>query len=117
MKLIRNIFICIVLLMHIGSFTGCGITVSNELSESSMRKYYSKEDFESIIVGKSTFKDVFKIAPSPSMQATSYGGKCEYPAQDGGCICIKFYGKELIVGSIEKIPSSTHTKTSDNSSS
>ena len=69
-------------------------------------KTYSKEDFQSIIIGESTFKDVYKIAPLGTMNVTSFGGECEYPTENGGIIRVCFYGEDLVVGSIEEIPPS-----------
>ena len=65
------------------------------------QKYYSMNDFEHIVEGESTYQDVYDIAPPESVQVTSYGVMCEYPMEDGGCIRIKFYGEEPIVGTIE----------------
>ncbi len=67
-----------------------------------MKEYYTKDDFLSISIGNSAFKDVYEIAPVDSLQITSYGGFCEYPTENGRCIRIKFQGKELIVISIEE---------------
>lgn len=92
-------FACI---LFVFSVTACEQQTDNEdLQEVSMKEYYSKEDFQSIVIGESTYQDVYNIVPLESIQVTSYGGMCEYPMQDGGCIRIKFYGKELIVGMIE----------------
>ena len=74
-----------------------------DFNEVSMKDYYQIEDFNSITIGESTYQDVYEIAPVKSMQTASYGGFCEYPMQNGGCIRIKFYGKNLIVGAIEEI--------------
>ena len=83
---------------------GCSSKPSTNHSEVvSMRDNYRIEDFESIIIGESTFKDVYETVAAESMQVTSYGGFCEYPMQDGGCIRVKFYGKDLIVGAIEEV--------------
>ncbi len=71
-----------------------------------MDEYYTKEDFNSIIIGESTHRDVFNIAHIELLYITSYGGLCEFPTENGGYICIKFYGKDLIVGSIEYATSS-----------
>lgn len=96
---------CILLVFTITTFVQ---KIYNEdLTEGSMKVYYNKEDFQSIVTGKSTYQDVYNVAPSETMQVTSYGGVCEYPMQDGGCIRVKFYGKELIVGMIEEIDLST----------
>jgi len=67
------------------------------------KEYYRIEDFNSIVIGKSSYRDVYNLAPSESMQITSYGGFCEYPKQDGGYIRIKFYGADLVVGSVEDV--------------
>lgn len=81
---------------------GCGQKLNGSYSgEISMKDYYDKEDFQSIVIGKSTYKDVYSIAPPQFIQVTSYGGFCEYPMQNGECLRIKFYGKEMIVGMIE----------------
>ena len=69
-------------------------------------KTYSKEDFQSIVIGESTIKDVHKIAPRDVMSVTSFGGEYEYPTENGGKIRISFYGEDLVVGSIEEIPPS-----------
>ena len=68
-----------------------------------MKEYYKKEDFQSIVIGESTFNDVYQIAPSESINITSYGGFCEYPMQNGGYVVIKFYGEDLIVAGIEEM--------------
>lgn len=70
-------------------------------SEEPMKSYYTLDDFQSIVIGESTFQDVYDIAPPISLTTTSYGGFCEYPSADGKYIHIKFYGAEMIVGAIE----------------
>ena len=70
-------------------------------SEVSMSQYYCKDDFQSIVIGESTYQDVYQIAPPDCVHLTAYGGFCEYPMQDGGCLRIKFYGSQMIVGMIE----------------
>ena len=69
-----------------------------------MKEHYTMEDFKTITIGESTYWDVYLVAPSQSMQVTSYGGICEYPMENGGRICVKFLGKDLIVGTIEQRP-------------
>ncbi len=87
-------------------FFGCASTSSvNGFTEVPMKDYYEKEDFKFVVIGESTYQDVYKVAPTESMQITSYGGFCEYPMQNGGYIRIKFYKKELIVGAIEEVSS------------
>lgn len=91
--------ICFVLVILVA---GCASSLNPKPSnEGDAKSYYTMEDFESIIVGESTYADVYEIAPVDVMQVTSYGGFCEFPMQDKGYILIKFHGKELIVNSIE----------------
>jgi len=98
-----TIVVCIVSMIW---FSGCNSTSStNNFTGESMRDYYKTEDFQSIIIGESTYKDVYQIAPTESMQITSYGGFCQYPMQNGGYVRIKFYGRYLIVGAIEELSS------------
>ena len=97
-------FVFIVVCLSLMLLTGCGSTLDkNNSSGASTKAYYSIGDFNSIIVGESTYQDVYKIAPMESMQITSYGGFCEYPMQSGGYIRIEFYGKDLIVGVVKEI--------------
>lgn len=100
--------VIVVCLVSMVWFSGCNSTSSkNDFTGKSMRDYYEKEDFQSIIIGETTYQDVYKIAPTESMQITSYGGFCQYPMQNGGYVRIKFYGKYLIVGAIEELSSSS----------
>jgi hypothetical protein len=96
------LIITIILIM-----TACGQKTNHDSAGAFTKDYYSIEDFHAIIVGESTYDDVYDIAPTGTMQVTSYGGMCEYPAKDRGYIRIKFYGSELLVGSIEIVPSET----------
>lgn len=71
------------------------------------KQYYTMDDFNSIVVGESTLADVIKLyppEPNSTLIPTAVGTFCDYPTQDGGYIRIEFYGKDLIVFSIEKIP-------------
>ena len=68
-----------------------------------MDKYYSAADFKNIVIGESTYRDVYETASTETMYITSYGGYCEYPIKDGGCVRIKFNGADLIVSEIEVI--------------
>ena len=91
-------FVCMAL------FFGCdSMPNANNFGEKPMTDYYKIKDFESIIIGESTYQDVYKVASMESIQITSYGGFCEYPMEDGNKILIKFCGPELIVDSIEVI--------------
>ena len=103
MKRIIKRVLVVTYLVLILSQIGCGNKRDNNGNkEIYMKEYYAIEDFDSISIGNSSFKDVYEIAPIDSMQTTSYGGFCEYPTENGGCIRIKFQGKELIVFSIEE---------------
>lgn len=104
------LFIAVYLLLTIFLYGCISTSSTNELNEVVMKDYYTAEDFQSIIIGESTFRDVYKVAPTESIQMTSYGGLCNYPMQSGGYVCIKFYGKNLIVGAIETV-----SKTDDSS--
>lgn len=110
MKSIKNGLAIIFLFILFSLIVGCGLKPSNnEKNEVDMKNYYTMEDFEPISIGDSSYKDVYEIAPVESMQITSYGGFCEYPAKNGGCIRIKFQGEDLIVISIEEVHNSMCT--------
>ncbi|MBP3685661.1 MAG: hypothetical protein J6J21_01380 [Clostridia bacterium] len=67
--------IIVVCLVSMVLHSGCSSTSStNGFTGESMKDYYKKEDFQSITIGESTYQDVYKIAPTESMQITSYGG-------------------------------------------
>ena len=100
MKQLILVLVAALMVLH----SGCSSTSNtNGFTGESMKDYYKKEDFQSITIGESTYQDVYKIAPTESMQITSYGGFCQYPMQNGGYVRIKFYGKYLIVGAIEEL--------------
>lgn len=112
MKRIMNwiIFVSICLVCMAFVF-GCRlISSTNDGREVSMKDYYTREDFQSIVIGKSTYQDVYVIAPIETLQITSYGEFCDYPMQNGGYVRIKFYEKNLIVGDIEEISLPPETK-------
>ena len=102
----ERVLVIMVLIFSLLS-TSCQNT-TNPIEESKvpMKEFYNKDDFQTVVIGESTYYDVYDIAPSIFMQVTSYGGFCEYPIQENECLRIKFYGKELIVGAIEVVPSS-----------
>ena len=86
-------------------FVSCNALPSTNDPEGVLEEYYETEDFATVVIGESTFQDVYAIAPTDNpMQVTSYGCFCEYPMQNGGCIRIKFYGKNMVVGAIEELP-------------
>lgn len=91
MKRIMNwiIFVSICLVCMAFVF-GCRlISSTNDGREVSMKDYYTREDFQSIVIGKSTYQDVYVIAPIETLQITSYGGFCDYPMQNGGFADVK----------------------------
>ena len=63
---------------------------------------YSESVFSSIVVGESDLWDVNRIAIAESIMVTSYGAYGKYLIEDGQHIYIKFFGKDMIVSSIEK---------------
>ena len=67
---------------------------------------YDIDDFNSIVVGESTFIDVHNIAPDLGMQETDYGGYFEYPYKNPK-FRIEFVGNgasaDSIISKIEKI--------------
>ena len=92
-------FLVFIVLLLGSNLVSCNINQNEE----SMIVYYQKEDFQSIVIGETKFQDVYEIAPTEFIQVTSYGGFCDYPIKNGGYIRIKFYGSDLIVGSIEEV--------------
>lgn len=73
-------------------------------------QFYRVDTFSSIVVGTSTLRDVYEIAPMQELLATSYGALCKYPISDTECLCIKFYGSEMVVGAIEICSNDTTTR-------
>ena len=96
---LRNIGLLCMVLVIVVTTSACN--AHNHSANLSRKKYYSKEDFQTIVVGESTYHDVYEIAPEGTIQVTSYGGMCKYPSKDGAYIIIKFYGSQLVVGSID----------------
>lgn len=95
----KTVIICIMLFV----FTNTACVQKEHISESveaNMAKYYTLEDFQSIVIGESTVDDVDKIAPMDFLQVTAEGFMYRYPMEDGRYICIKFSGEESIVSSI-----------------
>ena len=88
--------------------SGCNSTSSyNDFNIESTKVYYQIEDFDSIVIDKSTIHDLLGIAFAEPLWMTSYGGYCDFPTEDGGYIRIKFYGGDMVVGAIEEISSHT----------
>ena len=69
------------------------------------RVCYTIEDFNTIVIGQSTYQDVNKVAPMLEMEITSEGGIYDYPMKNGGSVRITFVfaGENLVVHSIEEI--------------
>ena len=105
MEMIKRLCLVVVFTIIVLSLlAGCEMKLNDYSScEATMSSYYSKKDFEAINIGNATLKDVYDIAPLKPMCVTSYGGFVDYPMRTGGVVRIKFYGPELIVGSIEEI--------------
>lgn len=72
------------------------------VDKDALRKYYDDDFFEFVVVGQHTYQDICEIAPTDYVQTTSYGIECRYYLKRGGYILMKFYGDDLIVGTIEK---------------
>ena len=89
-----------------GEPTAATTTIADHSEDTPAKNYYTEENFQSIKVGESTFRDVYEIAPTETMQVTSYGGFCEYAMENGGSIRIKFVGEGLVVDDVEVISSS-----------
>ena len=83
--------------------TGNATTEKQNEDISLTKEYYTLEDFASIIIGESTFYDVYDLAPNMRfLSGTSYGARCEYPMKDGA-LCIKFSGKDMVVLAVEEV--------------
>lgn len=99
----RNRCFLLLILFLITLLAGCSSGQNSyELTEVHMRNY-SLNDFGTIIIGESTYEDVYRIAPTESLVVTSYGGFCDFQTEIGGSIHIRFNGPNLVVGAIEEI--------------
>lgn len=77
------------------------VAPTDEQADDPNVRYFTLEDFGSIVIGESTVVDVSNITgSSPSIAMMSYGGLSEYPMRDGKCIQIK-YTMDFVVQSIE----------------
>ncbi len=65
--------------------------------------YFTMENFESLIVGESTFNDVLDIACPYKTFLSAYGFDCVYPMADGKWILVRINGDIHCVGAIEII--------------
>lgn len=64
---------------------------------------YQESDFESIVIGQSTYKDVCRLVIPTVMKYTDYGAYCTFQLENGETILMKFQGEGLVVSSISKI--------------
>ena len=53
--------------------------------------YYELEDFESIVMGQSTLRDVYELVPFDEAWPSAQGLLLRYPTEDGKWIVVKFY--------------------------
>ena len=75
----------------------------NYVSESewlSTHTIYKRDDFSSIVVGKSTLWDLLNIAPELTTSFTSYGELYKIPIEGGMYMYIKIYMPNYVVGNI-----------------
>ena len=107
MKKIYCFFVIVYFLEIAFLFTACNLLYGEKKADMNIKDYYVVEDFNSIIIGESSYKDVYEIAALDSIQITSYGGFCEYPMKDGRIIRIEFTGKDLIVSNIKIVKPKT----------
>ena len=94
-KILLHCFLFCLLIIFL---EGCS---NNKIGEKS--NMYSLDQFDSIIVGESTSRDVRNIVSNETLLVTSFGAVSEYPAADGQYIRIKYTGSDLIVSSIELV--------------
>lgn len=67
------------------------------------KNFYQESDFESIVIGQSTYKEVCRLVIPTVMKYTDYGAYCTFQLENGGTILMKFQGEGLVVSSINKI--------------
>lgn len=100
-RLLCGVLFCITVLAVIVSFLAYYFRGENI----NTRTIYSLNQFDAIEISISTIEDVRAVAHIETMYVTSFGGVAEFQANDGNWIQIKFYGPELVVGSIEIVDS------------
>lgn len=93
------------------------VSAIEEVSQSvkDVERRYTEEDFSSVVVGKSTLRDVSEIAYFDILAATSYGSLCELPLADGRYIQIAFTDED-VVKSIKIVDESTFNNMTSNES-
>ena len=81
---------------------GISVLATDEVVVVPDMRYFTLEDFSSIVIGESTIEDVFNITGSVTpMVMMSPGGVCEYPMRDGKCIRVEFFSAEFVVYDIK----------------
>ncbi|MBQ3229786.1 MAG: hypothetical protein IJB49_02080 [Clostridia bacterium] len=100
--------VCFLACVTLVFFTSCDqIQIAQESSEVQQKMYYDIDDFESIIVGKSTYNDICDLFPDYgfAVMLTSYGLLAEFPTKNSDYIHIKF-DKNNIVFDIKVVENS-----------
>lgn len=89
-------------------FTETDVSVTEEVTKPAEKEFYERSDFDSLVIGKSTFDDLLKIAPESVIEEIDVGKYCKYPTKDGGLIYVEIYKKhttsELFINNIYEIP-------------
>ncbi len=62
---------------------------------------FNIEDFSCIVVGQSTFQDVYEITSCGGLVSSACGGAAEYPTENG-YVRIEFSGSDLVVVRLEE---------------
>lgn len=62
---------------------------------------FNMEDFSCIVVGQSTFQDVYEITSCSGLVSSACGGAAEYPTENG-YVRIEFSGSDLVVVRLEE---------------
>lgn len=96
----RIVLLCLILFMILFSPLLLLNSCSKNKDNKEIKIFYLS-DFKNIVINKSSFKDVAKIAPKSRIIVTSFGGVSEYPTIDEKYIRITYEGSDLIVTSIE----------------
>ncbi len=102
--LLINVAIIILFLL---SYTACGDFSRNKTLDIDVKatvdltdNYYTLQDFENLVIGKSTFADLKYNFSSYLAYYTQTGLECEFPTKDGRCIRLSFEGTNLLFQSI-----------------
>ena len=59
------------------------------------------EDFDFVVIGKTTMNDIFEVVQNDEITTASFGAVQTFPMEDGKFIEIKYMGPDMIVFSIE----------------